>query len=192
MQEFIVTEVFAGTARVGSTFRHFGMTSCFGVDHLRHRNSCAPISIIDFTTHRGQVLLLQWLENLKLIGLFLAPLCGTASSACKILLSKICRYGPTPVRSDSEPNGISNLLTFVDRIKVSKSNKLYHLTAQLVKIALHRGLIVCVCVDLLKRSKTCTLFDSRGAELFDATLSNEATHQRGKSGLITLMYLLHD
>ena len=50
----------------------------------------------------------------------------------------------------------------------------------------------CVCVDLLKRSKTCTLFDSRGAELFDATLSNEATHQRGKSGLITLMYLLHD
>ena len=33
---------------------------------------------------------------------------------------------------------------------------------------------------------------SRGAELFDATLSNEAMHQRGKSGLITLMFLLHD
>ena len=94
---------------------------------------------------------------------------------------------------------------------------------------------MCVCVELLKRSKTCTsitlaifwqyknLFRgaaltsgfphvhlfiflvlagkvlsilqyilSRGAELFDATLSNEAMHQRGKSGLITLMYLLHD
>ena len=32
---------------------------------------------------------------------------------------------------------------------------------------------------------------SRGAELFDATLSNEAMHQRGKGGLINHLYLLH-
>ena len=91
-----------------------------------------------------------------------------------------------------------------------------------------------MCVELLKRSKTCTritlalfwqyinlfrgvaltsgflhvhLFfvlvlagkrisilqynPSRGAELFDATLSNEAMHQRGKGGLINHLYLLH-
>lgn len=39
------------------------------------------------------------------------------------------------------------------------------------------------------------IFDisSRGAELFDATLSNEALHQRGKGGLINVnhLYLLH-
>ena len=31
----------------------------------------------------------------------------------------------------------------------------------------------------------------RGTELFDATLSNEAMHQRGKGGLINHLYLLH-
>ena len=34
-------------------------------------------------------------------------------------------------------------------------------------------------------------FLRRGTELFDATLSNEAMHQRGKGGLINHLYLLH-
>ena len=39
--------------------------------------------------------------------------------------------------------------------------------------------------------ETLNLYLCRGAELFDATLSNEAMHQRGKGGLINHLYLLH-
>ena len=52
--------------------------------------------------------------------------------------------------------------------------------------------LVCVCVwTFSKEVKLVQFFCSRGAELFDATLSNEAMHQRGKGGLINYLYLLH-
>ena len=51
---------------------------------------------------------------------------------------------------------------------------------------------VCVWTFSIEVKLVRILAKQQGAELFDATLSNEAMHQRGKSGLITLMYLLHD
>ena len=47
---------------------------------------------------------------------------------------------------------------------------------------------MCVCGP---SEETLNLYLCRGAELFDATLSNEAMHQRGKGGLINHLYLLH-
>ena len=46
-----------------------------------------------------------------------------------------------------------------------------------------------VCVDLLKRSKTCKAFDSRGHRPIVDTCANEAIPQRGKRRLITFVYL---
>ena len=47
--------------------------------------------------------------------------------------------GPTPLRSDSMPDGISGLRG-LDLTRVSKANRLYHLTAQLVDLALAKHL----------------------------------------------------
>ena len=110
---------------------------------MKHRHSRAPISITDLTTARGQDLLHKWLDTSEVIGFFLAPPCGTASRARKIKLKNMYTRGPVPLRSDESPNGLGNLV-FVDRIKVSQANKLYHLTAQLVKLALDRKMVVCV------------------------------------------------
>ena len=48
-----------------------------------------------------------------------------------------------------------------------------------------------VCVDLLKRSKTCQVFDSRGVRLIIPTWRNEAMVWWGMGGLINHLYLLH-
>ena len=50
--------------------------------------------------------------------------------------------------------------------------------------------VFCSCA-CWKRISILQYNPSRGAELFDATLSNEAMHQRGKGGLINHLYLLH-
>jgi len=143
LEEFVVIEIFAGTARVSSALRFYGMKSSFGVDHLRHRSACAPISIIDLTTKRGQKLLMQWMQNPRVIGLFLAPPCGTASRARSIRLAAARFGGPRPLRSDTCPNGISNL-SFIEKNRVSKANKLYYFCAQAVKAAIKAGMVVCV------------------------------------------------
>ena len=138
----LIIEVFAGTSRVAACLRHFGMVNCFGVDHLRATNVAAPISIADLTTPEGRELLYSWLKNPGVVGIFLAPPCGTASRArCIPLKGK--RKAPAPLRDDSNPNGIKHL-KWLDKLKVSKSNKLYDLTADLVTYAHKHGLLICV------------------------------------------------
>ena len=110
---------------------------------MRLKNCCAPISLLDLTTPKGQTLLRKWLENPRVVGIFIAPPCGTASRARKIKLKRK-HEGPPPLRSDAFPNGLHNL-SFVDRIKVShQANKLYHLTAQIVKFAVARNILICI------------------------------------------------
>ena len=86
---------------------------------------------------------MQWLADEHVVGLFIAPPCGSASRARSIPLKRKSPGDPRPLRSDKHPNGLPNLL-FVDRIKVSKANKLYHLTARLVQWATEQGCLFCV------------------------------------------------
>ena len=74
--------------------------------------------------------------------MFLAPPCGTASRARSIKLKRK-RNAPEPLRDDNNPNGLKSL-SFVNKMKISQANKLYHLTAQVVKYAVKHGMIVCV------------------------------------------------
>ena len=142
MANALIIEVFAGTSRVTASLRHFGMFNCFGVDHLRANNVAAPVSIADLTSAEGIALLYSWLDNPAVVGIFLAPPCGTASRARNIPL-KGKRKAPEPLRDDANPNGKKNL-KWLDKLKISKSNKLYHLTSELVLYAHKHGLIVCV------------------------------------------------
>ena len=106
------------------------------------QNCVAPVSLVDLTTKRGRDLLAIWLKNPRVVGVFLAPPCGTASRARSIKLKRK-RNAPEPLRDDNNPNGLKSL-SFVNRMKISQANKLYHLTAQVVKYAVQHGMIVCV------------------------------------------------
>ena len=141
LADALIIEVFAGTGRVTASLRHFGMLNCFGVDHLRAANVAAPISIAD-PTPEGRNLLFSWLKNPAVVGIFLAPPCGTASRARCIPL-KGERKAPVPLRDDKNANGIRHL-KWLDKLKVLKSNKLYDLTADLVQYTHKHGLLICV------------------------------------------------
>ena len=106
----------------------------------------AQIVVADLTAESGIELLMRWLSNPFVIGIFLAPPCGTASRARSIPLKRR-KPGdppaPRPLRTNAHPNGL-RCLKFLERIKISKANKLYHLTAKLIRWAVKEGCIFVV------------------------------------------------
>ena len=143
----VIIEIFAGTSRVTACLRQIGLRSCFGVDHVKVKNLSGPVSVADLTKPEGIALLMSWINSRTVLGIFLAPPCGTASRARSIKLPRNLKRKyhsePRPLRSNSQPNGVSGL-GWLDKFKISKANKLYHLTAQLVKHCVKEGLLVCV------------------------------------------------
>ena len=141
----MIIEIFVGTSRVTAELKKFGMLSAFGTDHVRHKQAAAQVVIADLTTDAGVGLLMQWLSDKNVVGAFIAPPCGSASRARSIPLKRK-RPGdppaPKPLPSDKHPNGLPNL-SFVDRLKISKANKLYFLTSKLVQWAVAEGLLSC-------------------------------------------------
>ena len=123
------------------------MNSSFGVDHIRSPKVSGPVTLADLTRPEGIQVLFQWLDHENVIGIFLAPPRGTSSRARSIPLTrgrKRMRNGaPKPLRSDRFANGLLHL-SFLERMKVSKENRLYHLTVQLCKVAMSRGMLVVV------------------------------------------------
>ena len=143
----VIIEIFAGTSRVTACLRQIGLRSCFGVDHVKVKNLSGPVSVADLTKPEGIALLMSWINSRTVLGIFLAPPCGTASRARSIKLAgnlkRKYHNEPRPLRSNSQPNGVSGL-NWLNKFKISKANKLYHLTAQLVKHCVKEGLLVCV------------------------------------------------
>ena len=154
LQECLIVEIFAGTGRVTAALRQCGMRNCFGVDKLRVKGCVAPLATVDLCDPRGQQLLWQWLESEYVIGIFMAPPCGSASRARAIPLRSRARAGrtkkflprqrgPRPLRSDLHPNGLPNL-TESEQSRISIANQLYHLTSKLVRWASDTGVIFVV------------------------------------------------
>ena len=113
---------------------------------MRSKQAIAPIVLADLSTQAGIELLMQWLSNPNVVGIFLAPPCGSASRARSIPVKRK-RPGdpepPRPLRSNQYPNGLP-FLCFVDRLKISKANKLYHLTAKLIQWAVEEDCLLVV------------------------------------------------
>ena len=143
-------EIFAGSARVTASLKQLGLTSSFGVDKFRSKNAMSAITIADLTTPEGEALLMNWLQMANVVGIFLAPPCGSASRARQIPLKKRfgqqrIGHGPRPLRSDRFPNGLPNLTTSeLSRVSLANANKLYHLTGKLVRWACEVGCIFVV------------------------------------------------
>ncbi len=151
LSDCVIIEIFAGTGRVTASLKQLGLYSAFGVDHPRSKQAAGQIVMCDLCTAGGQDLLWSWLQNPFVVGVFLAPPCGSASRARQIPLGRRfnyrgrnrARHGPAPLRTDLHPNGVPGL-SEADLRRVSLANILYHVTATLVRWACEVGCIVCV------------------------------------------------
>ena len=110
------------------------MTSSFGIDCMKFKNPKSPIVILDLLSPEGEKLLWHYLANERVIGLWMAPPCGTSSKA-----RQIDNGGPLPLRSDLWPDGLFHLSP-QDRERVAKANALYSLTSRLADFAFENGL----------------------------------------------------
>ena len=122
------------------------MCSSFGTDSVLHKQAMSQIVVADLTEDQGIDLLMQWLSNPYIVGIFLAPPCGSASRARSIPLKRKSPGDPPAprlLRSNEFLNGL-RFLSFVDKMKISKANKLYHLTAKLIRWAVAEGVRFCV------------------------------------------------
>ena len=141
----VVIEVFCGSARVTACLKELGLKESFGVDHVLDKATSAA-KRLDLTLEADQIFFLRWLHSPLVVGVFLAPPCGTCSLARNIQLRdekgrKI--LGPKPLRSAAWPEGLPGLNSR-DRSRVSSANKLYAFVATIVEQAHSLGLLVVV------------------------------------------------
>ena len=141
----VILEIFCGSARVTACLKMIGLTSSFGVDHIKGK-AVSTCKVADLTTQEGQQLLLTWLDAPNVEGVFLAPPCGTCSLARNIIL-RDCKGrplpGPVPLRSHLHPEGLLNLSP-KNRKRVSLANTLYEFLGKVIRIADSKGLIIVV------------------------------------------------
>ena len=141
----VILEIFCGSARVTACLKMIGLTSSFGVDHIKGK-AVSTCKVADLTTQEGQQLLLTWLDAPNVEGVFLAPPCGTCSLARNIILRDSKGRplpGPVPLRSHLHPEGLLNLSP-KNRKRVSLANTLYEFLGKVIRIADSKGLIIVV------------------------------------------------
>ena len=140
-----VIEICAGSARVTMSLQKLGLASSFGVDRTIQKNGGKTL-VADLTSSEGQALCNLWLSSPNLLGVFIAPPCGTCSRARGIpvwLPNGKCIPGPRPLRSDEYPPGLRGL-RWLDRVRVTSANRLYHYITEVAMSCIKRGLIVCI------------------------------------------------
>ncbi|CAE7027233.1 unnamed protein product [Symbiodinium sp. CCMP2592] len=136
----VVLEIFAGTARVTAALRRCGFVGAQGVDHVVVDHAACPVLLADLTTQEGQRLTMMWLSSPHVVGVFIAPPCGTSSRAREIALPG---PSPAPLRSLTFPDGLPHL-SGLNLVRVNRANQLYHFTTTICAEAHHRNLIIAV------------------------------------------------
>ena len=86
---------------------------------------------MDITTTQDQLAVLEWVKKPAVKGVFLAPPCGTASTAGQIELPG--ERGPRPLRSIDAPDGLPGLSS-TEMLRVGAANVLYEITAQVMDL----------------------------------------------------------
>ena len=128
LHDVVIIELCCGTAGVTSCFKRQGLSSCIAVDKHLQRRSLARVVQLDLTKHHDQQLVLSWLQNPNVLGIFWAPPCGTCSKAREIDLPD-CDDPPRPLRSVDEPDGFT-FLQGTDLLRVSQANIIYSFVAE--------------------------------------------------------------
>ena len=135
LQDLLVLEVCAGTARLTKTVRARGIRG-LAVDKSKSRTCGTDIMILDLTLEHDLNLLLQIIsaEAGRIILVFMSPPCGTASKARERPIKSSLLFGrkqPEPLRSSTRPDqkdGLSGL----DKLKTEMANQLYDAVRKIV------------------------------------------------------------
>ena len=146
--ELLVIEICAGSARLTKTCRKLGIRG-LAVDKITSRSCGIDIMTLDLTVPSQLQLLLDIIkaERDRLLMVFIAPPCGTASRARgRPIKSSLLngRKAPQALRTDSQPDGKDNL-TGVDKLKTELANQLYDAVSQIILLA--HSLDICVVVE---------------------------------------------
>eukprot|EP00435_Cladocopium_sp_Y103_P065000 s975_g26.t1 len=120
-----------GTAGVTAAFKRCGFDNSVAVDKQRYPGSLASIIPMDLTKQEDRDAVKSWIRHPAVKGVFIAPPCGTASTARQIPIPG--EDAPKPLRTLGEPNGLS-MLEGQDMLRVSAANILYEFTAELMDL----------------------------------------------------------
>ena len=135
LQDLLVVEICAGSARLTKTVRKRGLRG-LAIDKSKDRGCGTEIMILDLTLHHDVRLLLQILatEASRIALVFISPPCGTASKARERPIRSSLLGGrkqPEPLRSKEKPDqkdGLSN----TDKVKTELANQLYDAVSTIV------------------------------------------------------------
>ena len=140
----VVFEIFCGTARIAHALHSLGWSASQAVDHVQNPDAEARVLVADLSTREGQELMMFWMSCPYLVGVWLAPPCGTASLAR--LIPIVDSFGnvlpsPKPLRSLEWPEGVPGL-SGVDLHRVNQANLLYTFSADVCEEAVARMVLV--------------------------------------------------
>lgn len=138
--ECLFVEVFSGTAGLTCAIRKMGMQG-IGVDHNVSKACKAPLIRLDLTKEHGQQILFEVLRRKNVMGVHLAPPCGTSSRAREI--RRRGRFNPPPLRTERHPDGKPGLKG-VHLKRVLLANQLYALTGRIVRFCIEHHISVSV------------------------------------------------
>ena len=147
LNEVLMVEVYAGSARLARACRHIGCRSV-AVDKTADRSHGTKIFVCDVTQAEELEMLEQFLqaEQQNLAWVHFAPACGTASKAREKPNRVLERAGfkvPKPLRSLQHPLGLPGL-TGVDLVRTEAANHVYEVTAKLVRMLVAWGVFVTI------------------------------------------------
>ena len=146
-QDLLVIEICAVTARLTKTVRARGIRG-LAVDKSKNRTCGTDITILDLTVEHDLNLLMQIIsaEAARIVLVFIAPPCGTASKARERPIKTSLLFGrkqPLPLRSADKPDQKDGL-TGLDKYKTETANQLYDAVRRLVLHCDNLGLWVLV------------------------------------------------
>ena len=147
LNEVLMVEIYAGSARLARACRHIGCRSV-AVDKTSDRSHGTKIFVCDVTKPEELDMLEKFLqaEQQNLGWVHFAPACGTASKAREKpnrVLEKAGFKVPKPLRSSEHPLGLPGL-SGVDLVRTEAANHVYEVTAKLVRMLVAWGVFVTI------------------------------------------------
>ena len=130
----LFVEVFAGTGRMAKAFAQQGF-QVLAVDSSAPQG--VPALTLDLCKAHNQKVLLDLVQSSRVTAVHLAPPCSTSSAARQI---DIGPGSPQPLRDFLHPDGLSDL-PFHLRHRVSLANRLYSLTADVIRACAQAGTV---------------------------------------------------
>ena len=145
LNEVLVLEIFAGSARLTAAVRDAGMQG-IAVDYDKTRSSGPHIAVYDLNDPSQFESLVEFikLEKHRIVWVHFAPSCGTASRARERPLKSWERKGyrvPKPLRSDQFPLGVPGLKG-IDKHRTETANITYSQSAILAAMLHEWGITI--------------------------------------------------